>query len=656
MAVDGFLGGGFASSFHDGDANTGTLTSPPFSVQRKYIQFLIGGGGFAGKTCINLLSDGKVVRTATGSNTQPGGSEHLDWQAWDVSELEGKPVILEIVDRATDGWGHISVDQIIQSDHRATGVIINDVTQAFDVQKHYLNLPVKNGAAKRTLRLMVDGKIGREFQIELADAKPDWWAFMDISAFKGQSVVLQADKLPENSIGLKQIDQSDSIKDDEDMYRETLRPQFHFSPRRGWNNDPNGLVFYHGEYHLFFQHNPYGWDWGNMHWGHALSRDLVHWQEQPEALYPDASGTIFSGSAVVDWKNTSGFGVNGRLPLVLIYTAAGDQFAQCLAYSADGGHTFAKFAANPVVKQITGGNRDPKVLWYEPKKEWIMVLWVEKDHSNTIHFLTSPNLKSWTVVSQVDGFFECPDFFELPMNGDPANQKWVLTAASSEYEVGSFDGQRFTAETAKLPGQRGNGFYAAQTYSDIPASDGRRIQIGWLRAPSPGMPFNQCLSLPHELRLIQTPDGPRLTCTPVRELQSLRTRSHNLGPLTLSPDSANPLADVKAELVELRATFEPGNTSKVSFNVRGATIRYDAQHQELDVNGLRVPAPLHDGRQDLTVYCDRTSLEIFASRGLAYVPLPFQPKADDLDVGVQVRGGSAKFNSLKVYELKSAWK
>jgi fructan beta-fructosidase len=242
------------------------------------------------------------------------------------------------------------------------------------------------------------------------------------------------------------------------------------------------------------------------------------------------------------------------------------------------------------------------------------------------------------------------------MDGNPANKKWVLTAASSEYEVGSFDGHQFTAETAKLPGQRGDGFYAAQTFSDIPVKDGRRIQIGWLRAPSPGMPFNQCLSLPHELRLVQTSDGPRLTYTPVRELHSLRARTHDLGPLMLQPDSANPLADVKAELVELHADFEPGDDSEVIFNIRGATIRYDARNQEVYVNDHRAPAPLHEGRQELTIYCDRTSLEIFASGGLVYVPLPFQPQADDLDLGIQVKGGSAKFNSLQVYELKSAWK
>src|ERR1017187_8448704 len=237
MPVDGFLGGGFASSYHNGDGSIGTLTSPSFTVERKYIQFLIGGGGFAGKTCINLLSDDKVVRTATGPNINPGGSEHLDWQAWDVSALAGKNVVLEIVDQSTGGWGHISIDQISQTDHKLAGMILHDVELPLKVEKQYLNLPVKNGATKRTLKLMVDGKTEREFQIELADAKPDWWAFLDVAAFKGQSVVLQADKLPEDSLVLKQIDQSDAIKEDQSIYHEALRPHFHFTSRRCWLNE-----------------------------------------------------------------------------------------------------------------------------------------------------------------------------------------------------------------------------------------------------------------------------------------------------------------------------------------------------------------------------------------------------------------------------------
>ena len=551
---------------------------------------------------------------------------------------------------------------IVQTNRKTTATIAN-VRREFRIEKRYLNLPIKNGAPKRQVTTLVDGKVEVKNDIELADGAPDWWAFMDVSAWRGKTVTLQVDKLPEDSTALSSIEPGDSIKGAENLYREPLRGQLHFSSRRGWNNDPNGLAFYNGEYHLFYQHNPYGWAWANMHWGHAVSRDLVRWEELDDVIAPDDFGPMFSGSAVVDWNNTSGFGKDGQPAFVLIYTAAGRPTVQCIAYSTDGRH-FTKFSGNPVVKQITSGNRDPKVFWHEPTRKWVMVLYVglpEKKH--TIHFFTSPNLRDWSLASvteaDADGgkfLFECPDFFELPVDGDASNQRWVLTAASSEYAIGTFDGVKFTPEQSKLPGQRGKGFYAAQTFSDIPKQDGRRIQIGWFRTETKGMPFNQSMTIPLELKLTATPDGPRLTRTPVKELESLRAKTHEFAPLTLKPDSANPLAGERAELVELRAEFEPGDASEVVFTVRGATISYDAKTQELVVNGDRAPAPLCGGKQRLTLFCDRTGLEIFASDGLTYMPMPFQPKADNFDLAVRASGGAVKFNLLQVHELRSIWK
>jgi len=533
-------------------------------------------------------------------------------------------------------------------------LLLANAKRAFMIQNRYLNLPIKNGAPKRKVTTLVDGRVEVKNDIGLADADPDWWAFMDVSAWRGKTLTLEVDELPEHSTALSSVEQSDSIRGAEDLYREPLRGQFHFSSRRGWNNDPNGLSFFNGEYHLFYQHNPYGWDWGNMHWGHAVSPDLVHWREIGDALAPDDFGPMFSGSAVVDWQNTSGLGHPGQPAQVLIYAAAGNPAVQCIASSADG-RTYTKFSGNPVVRQITPGNRDPKVFWHEPSKKWVMALYVEPNGVHTIQFLSSPNLKDWTVMSRIEGFFECPDFFELPVDGEASNKKWVLTAASSEYMVGRFDGATFTPETSKLPGQRGSGFYAAQTFSDIPANDGRRIQIGWLQTATPGMPFNQSMTIPLELNLIGTPEGPRLTWKPVKELQSLRIRPWSFAPAMLNPQSANLLAEVKAELVELQADFEPGDASEVIFNVRGATIVYDAKKQELAVNNHRAPVPLRGGRQQLRIYCDRTALEVFASGGLTYVPAPFTPNASDLTLSVRVQGGSARITALEVYQLKSAW-
>jgi sucrose-6-phosphate hydrolase SacC (GH32 family) len=242
------------------------------------------------------------------------------------------------------------------------------------------------------------------------------------------------------------------------------------------------------------------------------------------------------------------------------------------------------------------------------------------------------------------------------VDGDARDRKWVLMAANTEYAVGTFDGVAFKPEHSRLVGQRGKGFYAPQTFSDIPAADGRRIQIGWFQTPTPGMPFNQSMTIPLELKLTATAGGPRLTWTPVKELEALRVKSHKVGPLTLKPGSPNPLAGVKAELIELRAEFEPAADSEVTFSVRGATIAYDAKRQEVVVNGHRAPAPLRAGKQRLTVFCDRTGLEVFASDGLTYVPLPFAPKADNRSLAAGARGGSARVTSLAAHELRSAWK
>ena len=547
MHVDGYLGKGLANSFFHGDDTRGMLTSPEFRIERMYIAFLIGGGKNHEKLALQLVVDGEVVRSATGPNDKPGGSETLVQESWDVAEFAGKAAVLRIVDEAQGGWGHINVDYIVQTDTKPKG-LVTDAERAFTVTSRYLHIPIKNGAPKRVVTLLVDGKPAVRNDIELADGKPDWWAPMDVSAWRGKQLVLRVDKLHEDSTALSAIEQSDTLKDAEDLYREPLRGQFHFSPRRGWNNDPNGLVFYNGEYHLFFQHNPYGWAWGNMHWGHAVSTDLVHWQELGDKLLPDDMGPMFSGSAVVDWKNTSGFGREGKPPMVLFYTAAGNPTVQCLAHSTDG-RTFTKYSGNPVLEQITAGNRDPKVIWHEPTKRWVMVLYVELGGVHTIHFFMSPNLKDWTLASKTDGFFECPDFFELSVDGDASRKKWVLLGGSSEYRVGRFDGAKFFAESPKLPGHRGKGFYAAQSFSDVP--DGRRLLVGWFQTETKGMPFNQSMTVPLELGLTQTGDGPRMTFTPAKEMEVLRGKTHRFGPMPLEPGDKNPLESIPTELVEV---------------------------------------------------------------------------------------------------------
>lgn len=527
----------------------------------------------------------------------------------------------------------------------------------FTVDHRYLHLPIKNGAPKRPVTFLVDGTPLETDEIELAESAPDWWAFLDVGAARGRKLTVQVEGLPPDSAALAALETSDTLKPANDLYREPLRPLIHFTARRGWINDPNGLVYFGGEYHLFYQHNPFGWSWGNMHWGHATSRDLVHWEEHGDVLSPDRFGPMFSGSAIVDRHNTSGFSADGHPPLVLLYTAAGKPAVQCLAFSTDG-RNFTKYAGNPAIANLTAGNRDPKVFWHEPTQRWVTVLYTEapagagvldaKGHAAKVYlvqFLTSPKLREWTPAGTVAGgvgddrfLYECPDFFELPVDGQPGVRKWVLSGGNGEYALGSFDGARFHAETAKLAANFGNSFYAAQTFSDTP--DGRRIQIAWGRAPAPGMTFNHVQLLPTELRLRSTPGGPRLARTPVPELATLRD----------GPDQSQSLATFRAEALELRADFD--SAASFELTIRGAKVAYSATTRELVVNDVRAPAPPVNGRQHLIVYVDRTTIEAFASDGLTYVSEPFIAKPEEQSVIVS---SAAKPAALEVYKLKSLW-
>lgn len=660
MQVDGYLGKGLVNSFFEGDGTTGELLSPEFTIERNHISFLIGGGMDLERTCMQLLVSGKVVRIATGNNSQPGGSEALLVDSWDVTEFRGKPAVIRIVDQATGSWGHINVDQIVQTDRRPPGML-SDAKFSVPITGRYLHIPIKNGAPKRVVKFLVGDQLMVRNDIELAPGQADWWSVMEVEAWKGKTMVVSVDKYPEDATGLSTIFVSDKEPEAERLYEEELRGQIHFSPKRGWNNDPNGLVYFNGEYHLFFQHNPYGWGWGNMHWGHAVSRDLVHWEELGDKLMPDEFGPMFSGSAVVDWQNSSGLGKDGKPPLVLFYTAAGDPTVQCLAYSLDG-RTFTKYSKNPIVPQITGGNRDPKVFWHEPTKHWVMVLYVTMDGGkHTVHFLTSKNLLQWETKSVVEGepntnfLYECPDFFELEVDGSEVRKKlWVLLGANSEYGLGTFDGSRFVMQEKRLTGHRGRGFYAAQTFSDISANDGRRIMMGWFQTATPGMSFNQSMTIPLELGLKSTASGPRLTFLPIGELRGLRKSFRSYFAKDLAELNNSPIQCDAQGAIELRVRFNEGVTGKSQFRVRGIQVVVDFDRKELLVHDHS--AKLADvPQEELILYVDRHGLEAFASEGLCYLPLPMIANRDNHEVRIEVQNAK-QIEELQVFELKSIWK
>jgi len=501
------------------------------------------------------------------------------------------------------------------------------MSKEITVTKRYLNLPVRNGATKRHMRLIVDGTAVRAFDIELAEDQPDFWVVADVAEFLGRRMAITVDDLPAMSAAWDAISPGDKLRGSEGLYREMYRPQFHFTARRGWHNDPNGLMYYQGEYHLFFQHNPYGREWGNMHWGHAISRDLVRWQELEEALYPDALGTCFSGSGVVDTGNTAGFQTGDDKPLVCIYTSAGgtspesagQPFTQSLAFSNDRGRSWTKYAGNPVLGHIVGHNRDPKVIWHAPTARWIMALYLDGCRYG---LYASPDLKSWETLQELElpGDRECPDFFPLAVDGDPERILWVFWGASGTYLLGHFDGATFTPQGHARKYNWGGNSYAAQTWSDIPAADGRRIQIAWLRVRIPDMPFNQCMTFPCALTLRATPDGVRLCSEPVREIETLRARAHYWRDMALRPGE-NPLRDLEAELCDISAELAPGDAAQIAFTVRGIPITYDVATGELSCQGATAPLPTINGKVRLRVLVDHASIEIFGNDGAVALPL-----------------------------------
>lgn len=448
------------------------------------------------------------------------------------------------------------------------------------------------------------------------------------------------------------------------IYSETWRPQFHFTAKKNWLNDPNGLVFYNGLYHLFFQHNPFGTEWGNMHWGHAVSPDLVHWAERPIALAPDGHGTCFSGSAVVDWNNTAGFAAPDapHPPLVAFYTGApvpqvegGPKFTQCLAYSLDGGLTWEKYAGNPVMENIIGDNRDPKVIWHAPASKWIMALYLDK---SDYALFGSADLKSWERLCDVEvpGRGECPDFFELPVDGDPADTRWVFVGGNGDYLVGRFDGVAFTAVSPVVRFDYGDHFYAPQSWSDIPAADGRRIQIGWMRGGAyPGMPFNQQMAFPNELTLRATPDGPRLFRQPVREIAGIRENTVTLSGVDLRGTIT--LDELSGELCDLRVVVAPDGAESFTLMARGEPVTWTAATGTLTALGREMPAALENGRVEIRLLADRASFEIFVQNGRAAMSQCFLPKPENRDWALTVpEGQSARLVALEGHRLRSAWR
>ncbi|MBK7940216.1 MAG: glycoside hydrolase family 32 protein [Lewinellaceae bacterium] len=496
-------------------------------------------------------------------------------------------------------------------------------------------------------------------------------------------------------------------------YIEKHRSQFHFSPAEKWMNDPNGLVYYEGEYHLFYQYYPDSTVWGPMHWGHAVSRNLVQWQHLPVALYPDQLGMIFSGSAVVDWNNTSGFGKDGRPPLVAIYTQhlmAGEKAGrhdfqyQSIAYSTDKGRTWTKYAGNPVIPNPGIHDfRDPKVMWDKESKQWVMVFAA----GNHVKLWGSPDLKHWTHLSDFGrewgshgGVWECPDLFPVRVDGT-GETRWVLLlsinpgapngGSGTQYFVGQFDGKNFVPDpgfSQAVSGEKavwldyGRDNYAGVTWSDVPASDGRRLFLGWMSnwdyaQVVPTATWRSAMTLPRSLQLKNTNEGFRLFSEPVRELQNLRERGVTIPAAAIDDGlDLSTVTGFRSVTKELVLEFEWNAADPVAefgvelYNGKGEKVAlgYDPAKQQLFVDRTQsgpggfspkflsrdvAPYVTSNQRLHLHLLIDAASVEMFADNGARVMTDIFFPTEDF--TGLRVYGKGVRVASGKAWELKKAW-
>ncbi|MBM0257057.1 glycoside hydrolase family 32 protein [Micromonospora sp. 4G55] len=446
-------------------------------------------------------------------------------------------------------------------------------------------------------------------------------------------------------------------------YSEPQRGQFHFSPRAGWMNDVNAPLYHNGLYHLFFQHNPHGLGWDTMHWGHATSPDLVHWTQQPIALEPGVHpGDLWSGGGVVDSANTSGFATGPDAPIVVFTGTNGVS----VAYSNDGGRTFQNHDGGRKVISMPANSRDPKVFWHAPTSRWVMVVWSDNG-GNAALLYTSPNLRDWTFRSRyaADWLLECPDLFALPLDGTGPT-KWVLTDASGEYVVGSFDGVSFTADqpTPQRMDQGHNSyfgtFYAGLTFENMPG--GRVVQMAW-QPGNTGGGWTGNATVPVQLGLRTYPEGVGLTRFPVAELASLRTGSQSWSERTVAPDPAtDPLAGTSADTYELVAEFDTASATATRFGfdlharadgTYDRRVTYDRPAQTL----YGAPLAPVGGRVRMCILVDRGQLEIFGNDGrLSWTDnVAFDSAPTSRGIRLFAEGGAVRVVSLHLHRIGSTW-
>ena len=459
-----------------------------------------------------------------------------------------------------------------------------------------------------------------------------------------------------------------AAKSDSKYYNEKYRPQYHFSPEKDWLFESCGIVFFRGDYHLFYQNVAISNKILNNRLGHAVSKDLIHWQHLPYAFTPDEKATDMAscrpmtGSAVIDSLNVTGLQQKGDKPMLVFYSDS--EGNQNLAFSTDKGSTWSKYAKNPLISNPARDSQDPKVFYHAPTGKWVLAFYSRKADeakSGGMSIYTSPDLLNWKYSSFLEGIGECPDLFEVAFEGKPSEKKWVVSSGEGDYRIGNFDGLTFQPETEIRKLDYGKNFYASQTVSNAP--DGKVIQLAWMRGGEyPEMTFNGQMSFPMELSLRSTKNGPVMCRKPISTLKSLFDHELLKKDKNLIPGiKGNLLGGIKGDAIYIKAVLQPKSSDSFGIIVRngkqasGTDIHYDTAKKVLDVNGAKMALEPVDGKIMLEVLLDRSSIEILGNNGETGITTSFLPVQKEDEMVLYTQGGELFVESLEVHSLKSAW-
>ena len=559
-----------------------------------------------------------------------------------------------------------------------------------NTNQRYLLLPVEEVMPDVRVSMIVNNKEVNVADVRLAVNRVDYFVPLDLSDYAGKNILLKF-KLGSNdpirgklsAVCCKEMKLSDTF---DTGNREKFRPTYHFSPLYGWMNDPNGMVYKDGEYHLFYQHNPYGSKWGNMHWGHAISKDLINWEHRPDAITPDALGTIFSGSAVVDTDNTAGFGSGA---IVAIYTQNSDRQVQSIAYSTDNGRSFTKYENNPVLTSDARDFRDPKVFWHKETQRWIMLLAVGQE----MQIFSSSNLKDWAFESSFGegqgahgGVWECPDLFELPVDGTN-EKKWVLLCnlnpggpfggSATQYFVGTFNGKEFVNESPSKTKWMdwGKDHYATVTWSDAP--DNRRIAIAWMSNwqyanDVPTSQYRSPNSVPRDLSLFTVDGETYLQSAASPELLKLRDISKKRSFKVNGTRTIKDMIAGNEGAYEIELTIENQHADVIGFrlyNDKGEEVdmQYDMKEKKFSMDRRKSGevsfnenfpmltwTAIESGKDELKLclFVDKSSVEAFGDGGRFVMTNQVFPSEPYTHIDFYSKGGAYKVDSFVIYKLK----